>query len=182
VRRTIRTALITLAITGVTAAAAMAAASPNFHSGPTCTVSGTGTTSTSTSCSGTIYGVGVQDVNATTTVSGFAVYTCTNNGGNAAPGQNQVTAGPSTNNTVIPASNAINGHLSFTTNANILTVPSTVSGAAAGCPNNNWTGTTPQVTETSITLSLSQGGQTFYSCTVSDPAGLSGTVTFPKSC
>jgi hypothetical protein len=165
-----------------TAAVAVAAATPNFKQGPTCSISGTGTTSATTSCSGTLYGVGVQDVNATTTVSGFAVYTCTNQGGNQAPGQNQVTAGPSTTSTVIPATNAVNGHLTFTTNANTLTVPSTVSGSTAGCPNNNWTGTTPQVTVTSITLTLSQGGTTFYNCTVSNANGLSGTVSFPKSC
>jgi hypothetical protein len=162
--------------------AAVAAATPNFHSSPTCTISGSGTTSTSTTCSGTLYGVGVQDITATTTVSGFAVYTCTNKGGNVAPGQNQVTAGPSTTSTVLPAANAVNGHLTFTTNSNTLTVPSTVSGSVAGCPNSNWTGTTPQVTETSIELTLSQGGTVFYDCTVSNPNGLTGTVTFPKSC
>jgi hypothetical protein len=166
----------------VIAAAALAAATPNFKQGPTCSTSGIGTTSTSTTCSGTLYGVGVQDIDAQTTVSGFAVYTCSNKGGNSAPGQNQVTAGPSTSNSSFPASSAVNGHLTFTTNADALTVPSTISGTAAGCPNGNWTGTTPQVTVTSITLALSQGGSVFYNCTVSSPGGLGSTVTLPKSC
>ena len=169
---------------GVTAVAAFADASPNFHKGdsPTCSTTGTGTTSTTTTCSGTLYGVGSQDINAATTVQGFAVYTCRNKGGNQAPGQNQVTAGPSTTNTVLPAANAVNGHLTFTTNGNTLTVPATVPGSQAGCPNGNWTGTTPQVTVTSINLTLSQGGVTFYNCTVSNPSGLPSPVTLPTSC
>jgi hypothetical protein len=182
-RRMFFASWIAVVAAGVIAAAALAAANPNFHQGPTCSTSGTGTTSTSTTCHGTLYGVGVQDINAQVTVSGFAVYTCTNNGGNIAPGQNQVTAGPSTSNSSFPASSAVNGHLTFTTNAATLTVPSTISGSAAGCPNNNWTGTTPQVTVTSIELKLSQsGGSTFYDCTVSNPSGLGSTVTFPRSC
>ena len=39
---------------------------------------------------GSITGLGGGDVTINTTVSGFAVYTCTNHGGNDAPGQNQV--------------------------------------------------------------------------------------------
>jgi len=181
-KRALLAVAVSAVVTGITALAALGAATPNFHQSPTCTISGTGTTSATTTCSGTLYGVGSQDINATTTVGGFAVYTCSNKGGNTAPGQNQVTAGPSTSNTVLPAANAVNGHLTFTTNVNTLTVPSTISGSAAGCPNGNWTGTTPQVTVTSITLALSQGGTTFYNCTVSNPNGLSGTVTFPTSC
>ena len=121
-------------------------------------------------------------VNAQVTVSGFAVYTCSNKGGNTAPGQNQVTAGPSTSNTSFPASTAVNGHLTFTTSASTLTVPPSVSGAAAGCPNGNWTGTTPRVTVTSIELVLSQESTSFYDCTASDPNGLGSSVSLPISC
>jgi hypothetical protein len=63
-----------------------------------------------------------------------------------------------------------------------LSAPDTVSGSAAGCPNANWKGVNPDLTVTSIELSISQAGSTFYDCTVSNPNGLSGKVAFPASC
>lgn len=169
--------------TALSAAPSIATANPNFHQGPTCQISGTGTTTATSTCSGTLYGVGELDINATVTMSGFARYTCENNGGNTAPGQNQVTAGPSSSNSSFPASDAVNGHLTFTTQVDSLTVPSTVSGATAGCPNDNWTGVTPHVTVTSISLKLWQDSLSpFYNCGTSNPSGLSGTIALPKSC
>jgi hypothetical protein len=165
----------------LTATAAFADTTPNFHNSPTCTVSGSGTSKTAT-CTGTLYGVGNRQLQADTIVSGFATYTCVNKGGNTAPGQNQVTAGPSQSVPVGVSSQDKNGAATFTTNANTLTAPATISGNLAGCPNGNWTGVTPQVTITSIELRIYQGNTSFYDCTVSDPNGLSGTITFPTSC
>jgi hypothetical protein len=157
------------------------AASPHFKKGgtPTCTVTQSGSTS-STVCTGSITGLGNGDVLINTTVSGFAVYTCTNGGGNTAPGQNRVLEGPSTTPTNIPSGDIKNGNLTFTTNPAVLSAASTVSGSAAGCPNNNWTGTNPQLTVTSIELDIFQGGVQLFSCSASNPNGLSGTV--PLTC
>ena len=173
--------VIVLLVAGTTAAAALAA-SPHFKKGgsPTCTISGGGTSSTSTTCTGSLTGLGGGDVVLETTVSGFAVYQCQNGGGNIAPGQNRVLVGPSTTPTTIPGSEVKNGNLTFTTQPAELSAPSTVSGSAAGCPNANWTGVNPQLTLTSITLKISQGGQLLFTCTASNPNGLSGTV--PLSC
>jgi hypothetical protein len=173
--------VIVLLVAGTTAAAALAA-SPHFKKGgsPTCTISGGGTSSTSTTCTGSLTGLGGGDVLLETTVSGFAVYQCQNGGGNIAPGQNRVLVGPSTTPTTIPGSEVKNGNLTFTTQPATLSAPSTVSGSAAGCPNSNWTGVNPQLTLTSITLKISQGGQLLFTCTASNPNGLSGTV--PLSC
>jgi len=55
------------------------------------------------------------------------------------------------------------------------TAPTTVSGAAAGCPNPNWTGVNPTLTVTSVSLDISQGGVLLFSCSASNPNGLSGT-------
>jgi hypothetical protein len=166
------------------AASSALGASPHFKKGgtPTCTISGTGTPSRTVTCSGSITGLGMEDVTITTTVSGFAVYQCQNPGGNLAPGQNRVLTGPSTTPTLIPSGEIKNGNLTFTTNPNTLSAPSTVSGNAAGCPNNSWTGVNPTLTITSIELAIAQGGNTFYDCTVSNSSGLSGTVSFPASC
>jgi hypothetical protein len=173
--------LIVLLVAGTTAAAALGA-SPHFKKGgsPTCTISGGGTSSTSTTCTGSITGLGGGDVEIDTTVSGFAIYQCQNGGGQIAPGQNRVLVGPSTTPTTIPGSEVKNGNLTFTTQPAALSAPSTVSGSAAGCPNANWTGVNPQLTLTNITLKIFQGGQLLFTCTASNPNGLSGTV--PLSC
>jgi hypothetical protein len=169
--------VIVLLVAGTTAAAALGA-SPHFKKGgtPTCTISGGGTSSTSTTCTGSITGLGGGDVEIDTTVSGFAVYQCQNGGGNTAPGQNRVLVGPSTTPTNISGNEIKNGNLTFTTQPAALTAASTVSGDAAGCPNANWTGVNPQLTLTDITLKIFQGGQLLFTCTASNPNGLSGTV------
>src|ERR671936_841046 len=64
-------------------------------------------------------------------------------------GQNRVLVGPSTTPTHIPSSAVKNGNVTFTTNPAVLSAPSTVSGAEAGCPNQNWTGVNTQLTVTS---------------------------------
>jgi hypothetical protein len=178
-RRTIIAVAVLVAF-AMTATAAMAA-SAHFKRGgePVCTISGS-STSKSTTCTATLAGLGNQDLNIETTVSGFAVYQCQNGGGNTAPGQNRVLVGPVTAPTTIPASAIKNGNVTFTTNPAVLTAPSTVTGAQAGCPNSNWTGVNPTLTVTSIKLTIAQGGVTLFTCTASNPNGLSGTV--PLSC
>jgi hypothetical protein len=165
---------------GTTATAALAA-SPHFKHGgePVCTVSG-GTNSKSTTCSASLSGLGNETLVIRVTVSGFAKYQCRNQGGNIAPGQNKVLVGPVTAPTTIPADQIKNGNVSFTTNPAVLTAPSTVSAVEAGCPNNNWTGVNPTLTVTNIRMTITQGGVLLFTCTASNPNGLSGTV--PLSC
>src|SRR6266571_5221614 len=154
------------------------ASSPHFKKGgePVCTFSGT--TSIPVTCTGTLAGLGNEDLKLSLSVSGFALYQCQNGGGNTAPGQNKVLVGPATSQTSIPASQIKNGNLTFTTNPAVLTAPSTVSAQVAGCPNNNWTGVNPVLTVTSITLTIEQPpGTVIFTCSVSDPNGLTGTVS-----
>jgi hypothetical protein len=177
--RYIKSLIIALVAAGLTATAAFADTTPNFHNSPTCTVSASGTTATA-SCTGTLYGVGNRQLQAKVIVSGFATYTCVNKGGNTAPGQNQVTAGPSSSAPSQIASEDKNGAATFTTNTATLTAPATISGNAAGCPNGNWSGVTPNVTITSVELIIYQANTIFYDCTQSVPNA--GTITFPTSC
>ncbi len=159
------------------AASSASAASPHFKKGgsPTCTVTSSGATS-STTCKAILAGLGNGDLDISVTVSGFAVYQCQNNGGNIAPGQNRVLVGPVTEPTHIDGTEIKNGTLRFTTNPAVLTAPSEVTGAEAGCPNPNWTGVNPTLTVTSIALDISQDGVLLFHYTASDPNGLSGTV------
>jgi hypothetical protein len=162
----------------VLAAPSAFAASPHFKKGgePTCTFSGS--TSIPVTCTGTLSGLGNEDLNIHLAVSGFALYQCQNGGGNTAPGQNRVLEGPATSDTAIPASAIKNGNLSFTTNPATLTADPTVSAAVAGCPNNNWTGVNPVLTVTNITLDIFQPVTTqIFHCTASNPDGLTSPVT-----
>jgi hypothetical protein len=162
------------------AAPAFAAGEHFTHGGvPTCTITPVVTataTSQSVTCTGELAGLGNADLVLDLSVSGSAVYQCQNNGGNTAPGQNKVLVGPSTSTTTIPANAIKNGRTKFTTNAAVLSAPTTVSGSVAGCPNANWTGVNPVVTLTSITLKISQT-ELLFTCTASNPNGLTGTVT-----
>jgi hypothetical protein len=151
---------------------------------PRCTVTLTtnpdGSISTTVSCTGTLAGLGNGDLLITTSVSGFALYTCENKGGNQAAGINKVLEGPSVTPTPISGDEIKNGRLTFTTDPNTLTADPTVSGATAGCPNGNWTGVDPQVTATGITLTVDQPvGTRILTCTATNSAGFStGTFQF----
>jgi hypothetical protein len=175
-----RRMLFILAAAFATAAIAVStalAASPHFKKGgePVCTFSGT--TSIPVTCTATLAGLGNEDLNVHLSVSGFALYQCENGGGNTAPGQNKVLAGPATSDTSIPASAIKNGNLTFTTNPATLTAAPTVSGATAGCPNSNWTGVNPELTLTSINLTIEQPpGTTIFSCGASNANGLTSPV------
>jgi hypothetical protein len=156
------------------------AAAPHFKKGgePRCTISFTSASSATVTCTASLAGLGNDDLLVTTSTSGTAVYTCQNQGGNTAPGQNKVLVGPATSTTSIPADQIKNGNLTFTTNPAVLTAPTTVSAAVAGCPNNNWTGVNPVLTVTDISLRIEQPpGTVIFSCAVSDPNGLTGTVS-----
>jgi len=180
-RRLITILVLALGLLLVTAQASLAQ-SPHFKKGgePVCTVSTSGASS-STTCSASLAGLGNGDLVINVTVRGSAVYQCQNNGGQTAPGQNKVLVGPVTAPTTIPGSQIKNGNVSFTTNPAVLTAPATVSGAAAGCPNPNWTGVNPTLTVTDISMTISQGGVLLFSCaSASNPNGLSGRV--PLAC
>ncbi|HEX6756006.1 MAG TPA: hypothetical protein VF109_08675 [Mycobacteriales bacterium] len=167
-----------LFVVSVISAPSAVAASPHFKRGgsPTCTISG-GAASKSTTCTATLAGLGNDDLLVTTSTSGFALYQCQNAGGNVAPGQNRVLVGPVTSTTSIPGDQIKNGNLTFFTNPAVLTAAPTVSAAVAGCPNPNWSGVNPTVTVTDITLVIEQPpGTVLFTCTASDPNGLSGTV------
>jgi hypothetical protein len=143
---------------------------------PVCTITDSGGATASVDCTAQLAGLGNEDIISSTTVSGFAVYTCQNQGGNQAPGQNRVLEGPTTTPVTIPAGEIKNGRATVPGTSTLTAAP-TVSGAAAGCPNNNWTGVNPEVTITSVTFSATQGGVLLFTSTASNPQGLTGTFS-----
>lgn len=150
-----KTKLQTLLYTAVAIAIAtplVYAASVHFKGGnPKFTDNG----STLTSCF-SLSGLGNRDVTITVTAKGTISTTCTNAGGNAAPGQNKTPFSDVVQKT-IPATEIKNGNVSvcLTTQA-----PPTPTAEEAGCPNNNWTTSISSVDFTAATVTVVQGGKT----------------------
>lgn len=85
---------------------------------------------------GTLTGLGNQDVTVELDASGFPVVTCTNQGGNQAPGQNPPKISASGQQQLIDIDLKKNGTSPFkveTENSRVL------DAIEYGCPNNNWT-------------------------------------------
>ena len=100
-------------------------------------------------------GLGNQDVTITIEANGLANTTCTNKGGNAAPGQNKTPVSP-TAQVTIPSTQIKNGNVSVC----LATVaPPTPTAVEAGCPNGNWTTTLNDVEFSSATITVTQGGK-----------------------
>ncbi|HEV3473583.1 MAG TPA: hypothetical protein VG408_10375 [Actinomycetota bacterium] len=145
------TAVSAVALLAPTAALA---ANVHFVSGPTFTDNGTTLTTT-----GKLAGIGNEDLRVTVSVTGIATkITCTNPGGNQAPGQNKPGVTASGTQT-ISRDEIKNGsvRISVTT-----LEPAQLTPKQAGCPNNRWTAEIDDVDFTSATITVVQGGETVF--------------------
>ena len=125
-----------------------------------------GTTVTATA---DVSGLGSQKpANAQLTVNGQALYECRNGGGQVVPGQNPQPA--RTTSPVQDLGNTTNNGRGVVDVSATLSAPTTINARTAGCPNGKtWTATLLSVEVTSATLTLKQGGQTFFQQTFDNP-------------
>jgi hypothetical protein len=146
--------LLLAAITAMTllttfAGAALAQAG-HFVGTPTCTDQGT-----TVECRGKVAGLGGTTFTITVEATGTASVTCTNPGGNVAPGQSFTTTVAGTSG---PFPTPRNGQARFTVESVTPTAP------PGSCPNPMWTATVTDVAFTTATVSL------FEDSTLSDTA------------
>jgi len=149
-RRTVITLIVALVVVAMTAPLVLAS-SVHLKGGPRAEPSVTDG-GLFLNAAGELSGLGNADVRITLTATGNVTSTCTNNGGNAAPGQNPA---PLTLTGVvdIPEAEIKNGTTPFSVDT--VTAPSTIAGAP-DCANPNWTETIDDVAFTDATLTVEQ--------------------------
>jgi hypothetical protein len=124
--------------------------SPHYVVGPTFTDNGT-----TLSATGSVAGLGNEDVTVALNAQGTATIVCTNPAGNVAPGQ--------TKDVNVSGSQTItdvkNGRVDFNVTTAAPTAP------ADACPNKKWTAAVTDVNFNSATLIVQQGGETVLTST-----------------
>lgn len=124
---------------------------------------------------GALAGLGFEDVLVTIEAMADVTSTCTNNGGNAAPGQNPAPL-TVTGSQAIPKEELKNGNTPF----DVTTIaPAVVIPGAPDCPNPNWVETIDYLAFTSAVITVEQPeGTTVLTVTCTfDPPTADGMVS-----
>jgi hypothetical protein len=153
-RKSLWLTIAALSVFAATAAVALAAVT--VKSLPTASFSGASVTLTG----GNFSGLGNTPAIANLTATGVATYTCTNQGGNAAPGQNPVPANPGSSGPFNLGNSDHNGRGTITSITAAVTAPPTPTAQQAGCGGSgstHWTVTLNSLTATAAHLEITEG-------------------------
>lgn len=143
IRKTLAVLATAAALVFVGAGPAMAA-NPHYLNGPTFSLQGNTVTAT-----GSVAGLGNQNVDVKLTVQASVTVLCQNPGGNIAPGQTKFFSAATTQSNL----EVKNGRLNFTISATADPAGVDLTGA---CPNAKWTPMPGAVTVHSATLDIIQ--------------------------
>ena len=119
--------------------------------------------------SGELAGLGNGDVLVTLTAEADVTSTCTNQGGNQAPGQNPAPITVS-GSQAIPASEIKNGNTPFSV---VTVAPAAIIPGAPDCPNTNWVEAIEDLAFTSAVITVEQPPGTTVltvTCSISPPS------------
>jgi hypothetical protein len=152
---------------------------------PSCTIDLSGSTA-NVDCSSELAGLGNENLVIQTSATGFVTFQCGSPGNeNIAPGQNRLPATfQGTEPTVILGGQIKNGRATATDDVTVVAPSaSDVTPAEAGCPNRRWHVIGPgDITLTSVTYTVRQGGQLLATVTWSDASDFSdNTLTFAEA-
>jgi hypothetical protein len=154
--------LLVGAALAVAMTASIASAAVNVKSYPTASFSG----ATVTLTGGNFSGLGsVPAIAYFQATAGTATYTCTNQGGNSAPGQNPVPAQPGSVSTADLGNADHNGRGTISNLSASVVAPPTPTAQAVGCGgkgSDNWTVTLNTLIATAAHLEIKQDGVTVF--------------------
>jgi hypothetical protein len=157
-----RISIVFAALVATLCLAAAALAAVNVKSYPTATFSG----ATVTLTGGNFSGLGsVPAIASFQATAGTATYTCTNQGGNQAPGQNPVPASPGSISTADLGNADHNGRGTITNLSASVQAPPTPTAQQAGCGgggSQNWTVNLDTLTASAAHLEISQNGTVVF--------------------
>ena len=132
---------------------------------------------------GSLAGLGFQDVVVGMTATANPIATCTNpSGQNKPPGQNPAPVSVAATPESIPASEIKNGNASFSVTTN---PPATPVAGAPDCPNSSWTEVITDLQFTSATIMVQQPAPNvvlIVSCTFAPPTANGPVATKTVSC
>jgi len=155
-----RISIVVAVLVAATMTATAALAAVTVKSVPTASFSGASVTVSG----GNFSGLGSTPAFATVTATGQATYTCTNKGGNAAPGQNPVQAQGGSSGPVQLTSDH-NGRSTIPPATATVTAPPTPTAQQVGCGgggSTSWSVTLNTLTATGAHLEVTQGGSLIY--------------------
>jgi len=171
-RKFLQLTIAVLIVGAITSSVALAAVT--VKSLPTVTFSG----ATVTATGGNFSGLGNTPAFANLTASGSATYTCSNKGGNQAPGQNPVPAQSGSSGDINLGNSDHNGRGTISNITATVTAPPTPTAQQVGCGgggSTSWTVTLNTLTATDATLVITQGGSQIFCRTYTRGGPATGT-------